>query len=125
MAYFQTEINISEFIGKTFSRIEVGQDEIVFVADDFAAKMYHQQDCCESVYIEDINGDIQALVGNVIVAAEEVSNQEESDYGRQTWTFYKLTDSAAHYVTIRWLGESNGYYSESVEIVQLATPPAA
>lgn len=98
-------------------------DEIIFnMTNDIRFKMIHLQDCCENVYIEDICGDIEDLIGSEILLAEEVTNKDEHPKGYRksewdesfTWTFYKLA-TIKGYVTIRWLGESNGYYSESVD----------
>ncbi len=107
----------NELLGKTLSNVENLEDkELLFVLDSGEKyHLYHDQDCCESVMIEDIIGELEDLVGSPIVMAEEVSERGEdnSGYGTETWTFYKLA-TIKGYVTIRWLGSSNGYYSESV-----------
>lgn len=76
-------------------------------------EFWHIQDCCETVEIESIVGDLSDLVGAPLLMAEEVTKQEEVGQGSSTWTFYKFATKKG-YVDVRWLGESNGYYSESV-----------
>lgn len=78
---------------------------------------WHEQDCCESVTIEDICGDLDWLIGAPLVTCEERTNQEiNSQHGNdsETWTFYEMATIKGS-VTIRWFGTSNGYYSESVD----------
>jgi hypothetical protein len=99
--------------GKTFVKVEgsVGSGEMRFLFG-------HYQDCCESVDINDIVGDLQDLVGEPLLIAEEVSGATEPDeehYESYTYTFYKFATRKG-YVDVRWLGESNGYYSESVDL---------
>lgn len=140
MGYWNDKrIEMSELVGKTFTEVKQEDVAIVFIEDTGQVyEMRHDQDCCESVYIEDLNGDLQDLVGTPITLSEEVSNEAfekvyeekfvvETEYGDKksldgdyypkshTWTFYKLA-TIKGYVDIRWFGTSNGYYSESVNL---------
>lgn len=111
-----TDVTIDEFLGKTFSEIErVGNKKILFISGMDKYSMYHYQDCCEIVEIKDIVGDLQDLVGNPILRAEKRTKEGKPDYGTETWTFYELATIKGS-VTISWHGESNGYYSEDVDI---------
>lgn len=119
------ETPVSDLIGKTLTKISVESEyslknKIVFESQDEVYEMYHEQDCCEVVSIEDIEGDLNDLVGVPILNAEESTKSGETDYGSETWTFYKFA-TINGYVTIRWYGESNGYYSEAVNFVKLVT----
>lgn len=95
-----------------------GDDVILFETQDSVFAMYHEQDCCEWVTIESIIGDLRDLVGTPILLSDEVIDSGDSEDGTYTWTFYKL-GTIKGYVDIRWNGESNGYYSESVNFIKL------
>jgi len=116
--YYPNEYKgVSVLVGKVISEIKQDEEEILFhTTEGELYRMYHEQDCCESVTIEEIIGDLEDLVGSPILMAEESSNSEEEAYGSATWTFYKFATNKG-YVTIRWYGSSNGYYSESVDFV--------
>ena len=112
---------MNNFIGKQFFSISRSDNEILFYCSDgYIWKMYHEQNCCESVYIEDIEGDLDDLINTEILKAEEVCNsdRDSEEYESVTWTFYKFA-TLKGYVTIRWVGSSNGYYSESVDLKRL------
>jgi len=118
-----TQKGMAQMLGQTFVEVtgSVGDGEMTFVTADGQRFMFaHMQDCCESVSIEDIVGDLQDLVGSPLLQAEEVSGVtpvefDEMEHDSVTWTFYKFA-TCKGYVDVRWLGESNGYYSESVEL---------
>jgi hypothetical protein len=82
-------------------------------------RLAHDRDCCETVDIEDVCGDVEDLVGNPLLLAEEVSNYDHPfpsrvDVGE--WTFYKLATCKGN-VTIRWLGNSDSAgYSMRVQL---------
>lgn len=121
---YRPDIGIATLLGKTIVKIDGAQPEsewIAFTTDDGKSYvMYHYQNCCETVGVEDIVGDVADLIGEPILEAEEATSDtdplgfEERPYRLSfTWTFYKLGTRKGS-VTIRWLGESNGYYSERV-----------
>jgi hypothetical protein len=119
-----TDVELAELVGKTFTAVEKSDadSELRFVAADGSEYlMLHDQDCCESVYIESIAGDLADLVGAPILFAEVASSyanvKPEIGDDSRTWTFYKFA-TAKGWVDIRWFGSSNGYYSESVSFVR-------
>lgn len=72
---------------------ESRQDTILFeTSEGERYRLTHSQDCCENVYIEDIAGDLEALLGSPLLMAEEVVNERDNT-ADQTWTFYKLASS--------------------------------
>ena len=118
-------MSIEQLKGKTITKIEgeKGSDELIFHTKEGPSyRMHHYQDCCETVDLNDVIGDLADLIGNPILEAEEVSNEgtkeEVEQYESCTWTFYKLGTIRGH-VTLRWLGISNGYYSESVNFEEI------
>jgi hypothetical protein len=140
---YKHRVEANKLVGKTVISIDGNKnsDQLTFHFDDGShAVMFHSQDCCESVSIEDIAGDLKDLIGSPLLQVEEVTSNEPDEtekarrakekadyelanpngyyydsYESETWTFYKLA-TIKGYVTIRWYGTSNGYYSETIDI---------
>ena len=140
---------LNELIGKTISFIELKEEkeEIVGFSDSADSEteddtyeitelhphivsfvtnenevylFYHDQDCCESVYLVDICGDLEDLLHTPILQATEECNSKLPDEGRycdvtHTWSFYRFTTIKGT-VVFRWFGGSSGYYSERIQI---------
>ncbi len=111
--------DLPQIVGKTMRAVvQVGKEWIEFIAQTGERwAMYHEQDCCECVEIDDVVGDLDDLIGAPIIMAEAVKNRSDparpgDAFDSYTWTFYKFA-TVRGYVTIRWYGRSDGY-SESV-----------
>lgn len=106
---------LEDFIGETIEKIDIkGDDEIdfYFKSQNLKVTMCHLQECCESVIIKDICGDINDLLDYPILKAEERINEE----GSEKWTFYCFATHKGQ-VDIQWYGESD-FYSVSVDILK-------
>lgn len=124
---------VAQLIGLTLNRIEgclPDSDEVTFYSEcGQQFRMYHEQDCCETVLLNDIEGDVDDLIGSPIVVAETVSDAAQQalkllipfpdrDGDCVQWTFYRLA-TAKGWVVLRWFGDSNGYYSTEVNFKRI------
>lgn len=126
-------VPLSTLIGLTLDEItdmELYSGAIGFTSTDGRQfLMWHDQQCCERVEIVDIEGDPDDLIGAPIIVAEEVSSDDYPvpDHVKQptnsshTWTFYRFATRKG-WVVLRWLGQSNGYYSERVFFTERNAP---
>lgn len=131
-------VNMDVLVGKQFDRVaangslatagglESHADEVHFCyGRDIAYMLAHDQNCCESVYIESISGDLDDLQGTPILEAYADEQSDDDDDGdgdeSHTWTFFRIITIKGT-VVIRFYGSSNGYYSETADLC-VAVPP--
>lgn len=117
-------MEVKDMTGLIMTSVERYNDDVIrFLCEDGRKfVLYHEQDCCESVVLDDVCGDLSDLVGVPLLLSEAVSSEPpkvERDWEpeSETWTFYKFSTVKGD-VTLRWHGESNGYYSESVDFAR-------
>lgn len=125
MSYYDYErgrsAEIAELRGATLISAEgcsAGSGEMTLTTEGGQRFIFwHEDDCCERVEIHQVDGDPGDLLRSpLLMAEEEVSEAKEGEVSESgTWTFYKFA-TVKGYVTVRWLGQSNGYYSERVSL---------
>jgi len=116
MSLQEVGVNVlSEMIGKTFASVNTAHDTIIFAFDDKCFILGHEQDCCETVEITDICGDLRDLAGSPMLIAEETGGIiEQKDDAPIDWTFYRFA-TARGTVTVRFEGASE-FYSTYVSL---------
>lgn len=117
----------SDLIGKTITNIEgIFEDSrnIYIETDNGCYEMYHMQDCCEHVAVAKVFGDLHSVLYTPIIFAScEVVDKPEyandvEPYDHHTFTEYTIITKTG-VLKILWLGESNGWYDESVYFTQI------
>ena len=97
-----TRAVFEDLFGETIVKIDQGKckgadgnDALTFYTKHGSVyEMYHVQDCCENVYIEDICGDLEDIMDSEILLAEGVAGEVNDDQDKDIydeWTFYKLS----------------------------------
>lgn len=118
-------VGIENLIGQTLSYYDLNhhKTELVFVNNSGDTwTFYHEQDCCESVYLDDVSGELEDILDSEILSAYESSrsltDEENFESGHDEcsdWYFYHIATIKGS-VVLRWIGSSNGYYSTQVSI---------
>lgn len=121
---------LKEMVGQTIVEIngmKEGSERVTLISKEGnKLVLWYEHDCCASCDIAQVDGDPLDLLGLPLLMAEEVTgesvgqnedlNADGEPHGEwhdsHTWTFYKFA-TVAGYVTLRWYGSSNGYYSET------------
>ena len=109
--------------GQTIRKIiALSTGSLKIVTDKYKYHLYHEQDCCENVRLVDVIGDVDNILNKEIIFAEEDSGAKDPEWHtsydydcHHTWTKFVLGTKNAN-VEFWFLGESNGYYSESISI---------
>ena len=116
---------ISCLTGKILKRIGIEGQQIVEIITSENEKFtfFHEQDCCEFVRVFDTQGDVSNILHTPLLKVSKEETREKPEfikvddtYGQEDstlWTIFTFETEKGKFVFI-WLGESNGYYSESV-----------
>ena len=110
--------DIKDMVGKKITGIYYDEENFQIRTDNCVYAFYHEQDCCESVWLTQVDGISDKIIGSRIVIAEEVTDSKSVAGGSITWTFYKIGTNKGM-IDFRFQGKSNGYYSETVDLIKI------
>ena len=109
-------IDISDLKGMTITAVTYNtEDESLWIhLNTHVLQMIHFQDCCETVYLADVVGNFEDLIGYPLLEVSESTVDIGNSDISSTASYYNFKTVKAN-VQLRWVGESNGYYSETID----------
>jgi hypothetical protein len=118
----RSRVKFDVLVGEVLDAVDIDREkDQIFLTTRSGRQflIYHEQKCCETVEISGQDGSFDKLIGKPIVEARDnaVDTSEEAADSQTTTTLVFRVDD--HTVISRWVGDSNGYYSESVDIAEL------
>jgi hypothetical protein len=121
-------VNFFELKGKTITSIDGSNsddsDTIITTSDGSIYTLTHIQDCCEHVRVYGSVGNIDDVLNVEVIDAEDTNPMDNPNapdykaYDSATWTQFRIVTNKGTFFEIWWLGESNGYYGESVSVIK-------
>ena len=119
--------NFFELKGKTITSIQGSNsddsDTIITTSDGSIYTLTHIQDCCENVRVYGSVGNIDDVLNEEVIDAEDTNPMDNPNapdykyYDSATWSQFRIVTNKGTF-EIWWLGESNGYYSETVSVIK-------
>jgi hypothetical protein len=119
--------NFFELKGKTITSIQGSNsddsDTIITTSDGSSYTLTHIQDCCENVRVYGTVGNIGDVLNEEVIVAEDTNPMDNPNapdykiYDSATWSQFRIVTNKGTF-EIWWLGESNGYYSETVSVIK-------
>ena len=113
---YSQAINIEQLTGMTITAVvyKESDESLLIHLNTHVLEMIHQQDCCETVYLADVVGSFEDLIGYPLLEVSETIVNNELIGESSTASYYNFRTIKAS-VQLRWVGESNGFYSEIVD----------
>jgi hypothetical protein len=121
--YEKKIVDFDALVGEVLDAVDIDREKDQILLTTRSGRQFlihHEQDCCETVEIVGQDGCFLKLVGKPIVEAREIAidTTKDDSLGTETTTtlIFRVDDQT---VISRWVGDSNGYYSESVDISEI------
>jgi hypothetical protein len=119
----RSRVKFDVLVGEVLDAVDIDREKDQILLTTRSGRQFlihHEQNCCETVEIVGQDGCFIRLVGKPIVEAREIAidTTKDDSYGTETTTtlIFRVDGET---VISRWVGDSNGYYSESVDIAEL------
>ncbi|NDB84712.1 MAG: hypothetical protein EB127_18705 [Alphaproteobacteria bacterium] len=119
--------NFFELKGKTITSIDGSNsddsDTIITTSDGSIYTLTHIQDCCENVRVYGTVGNIDDVLNEEVIDVEDTNPMDNPNapdykyYESATWSQFRIVTNKGTF-EMWWLGESNGYYSETVSVIK-------